>query len=325
VRGGRRRWVQRRLEAFRPDTIVFCRYSGRYADCIMDWARRNGAATLLHLDDDLLRVPPQLGAAKYRFHNAPRRLRTLRRLLRETDLVYCSTTALRERLRADGLEDGRAVVGQIYCPGEVLRTAPEGAVFKIGYMGIDHAHDFQIALPALVRVLDRNPDVHFELFGPIPTPAPLERFGARVTRVAPVPSYEAFLAHFATLGWAVGICPLADTPFNRTKANTKWVEYTAVGAAVVATSGTMYDECCGDGCGLLAGSDAEWERALQALVDNPALRLGMVEAAQRRLQAEYSMTALRGQVLEIFQAARARAKGQGDRRPAAAASFAPHN
>ena len=308
--GGRRRWVRRRLDAFQPDLIVFCRYSGPCATHIMDWAQENGAATVFHIDDDLLHVPPEIGAAKYRFHHRPARLRSIRHLLRTADLVYCSTPVLLERLKGEGAGD-RGVAGKVHCPGEVLRLAPRGPEVTIGYMGYDHAHDFEVALPALVKVLERNPQVRFELFGSIPRPAALDRFGARVTQVPPVTDYQAFLEKFAGLGWAIGLCPLADTPFNRAKADNKWVEYTAVGAAVVASAGSIYDSCCAGGGGLLAGSEAAWEDALQSLVADESLRLALVEQAQARLAREYSMAALREQVQDIFRAARARAAHRG--------------
>lgn len=302
--GGRGGWARRRIAAFQPDLVVFCRYSGPNAALITNWARRHNIPTVYHLDDDLLNVPPELGAEKYAFHNQPVRLASVRHLLRTADLVYCSTVPLLERMQEHGI-GGLGLAARIHCPGEVLRAAPGDGVFKIGYMGIDHAHDFQVTLPALIRILERNPEVRFELFGPIAKPAELDRFGERVTQIEYVRSYDEFLRKFAESGWSVGICPLADTPFNRTKANNKWVEYTAVGAAVVASAGMLYDECCADGCGLVAADDGQWEAALQSLITDGARRVAMVRSAQARLARDYSMVALRQQLQEVFREARA--------------------
>jgi glycosyltransferase involved in cell wall biosynthesis len=223
-------------------------------------------------------------------------------------------------MKGHGL-DGRGMAARVHCAGEVLRAAPQEGGLKIGYMGIGHAHDFQLMLPALVRVLQRNPQVVFELFGPIPKPVELEPFGDRVRTVEFVGSYDEFLRKLATLGWSVGICPLADTGFNRTKGNNKWVEYTSAGAAVIASAGTLYDECCAGGCGLLAANEAEWEQALQSLIDNTQLRLATVAAAQRRLAQEYPPEAVRSQLLEVFRLAQARAQGHESSAPTGTASF----
>lgn len=297
--GGRARWARRRIARFQPHLIVFCRYSGAHARLVTDWARTQGVPTIFHLDDDLLNVPPELGQEKYAFHNEPTRLAAVRHLLSSVDLVYCSTKPLLNRMRQHGFR-GVGTAAQVHCPGEVLRDPPDTGPLIIGYMGIDHAHDFQVALPALVRVLERNPEVRFEIFGPIAKPAELDRFGDRISRVGFVRSYDEFLSTFANLGWSIGICPLADTPFNRFKANNKWVEYTSVGVATVATAGMLYDDCCAEGCGLLANDDVQWEEALQALIDSPHQRSAMVGAAQERLRRDYSPAALRQQLQDTF-------------------------
>ncbi len=292
-------WISDRIHEFKPNILLFCRYSGPHAEVMLDLAREEGIATIFHIDDDLLNVPREIGQAKYEFHNHPARLSTVRTLLAGVDLVYCSTTGLLQRLQAQGL-DQRGVTGQIYCSGEILSPAPQAEVVKIGYMGFDHAHDFQLVLPSLVRVLEEYPLVQFELFGSIPKPPELERFGTRVTVIPPVPDYQQFMAKFASLGWAIGICPLADTPFNEVKANTKWVEYTAIGAAVIASAGTVYDNCCSQGCGVLVSDEAGWYAAINRLLNDPAARLQQVSVAQERLEQQYSIGALREQVISMF-------------------------
>lgn len=296
-------WVRQRIQEFKPDILLFCRYSGPHVEAMLELAREGCIATIFHIDDDLLNVPREIGEAKYEFHNHPARLATVRALLARADLVYCSTAGLLERMRAQGL-DGRGIAGQIYCSGEVLSPAPQAEPLKIGYMGFDHAHDFQLALPGLARVLDEHPQVQFELFGSIPKPAELERFGARVTVIPPVPDYQQFMAKFASLGWAIGICPLADTPFNAVKANTKWVEYTVIGAAVIATAGTVYDDCCANGCGLLVANEEGWYQAIDSLVREAGERSRLVQRAQDRLRNDYSVDALRNQVMAVFHRAR---------------------
>jgi glycosyltransferase involved in cell wall biosynthesis len=308
------RWVRRRFERFDPTVVVFCRYSGPHARLLLDLAEETGVPSIYHIDDDLLNVPAQIGEAKHRYHNDPARLQTVRLLLERVDVVYCSTAALLARLRAHGLaRDG--IAGRAHCAGEVLRGAPKSPRVKIGYMGIDHAHDFEVALPALARVLRECPQADFEIFGPMAVPQALREFGARVTVVPPVPNYDQFLRTFTRLDWAIGICPLAETPFNALKSNNKWVEYTSVGAAVVATAGTIYDECGADGCSALVNGDAQWEAALLQLVREPAAREAMVARAQARLASDYSVEALRKQVLGVFQLARQRASQRREANP----------
>lgn len=291
-------WMRRRIMACRPDAILCCRYSGPHADGILHCAGDLGVPVIAHVDDDLLNIPITIGAAKFKSHNSPRKLLTVRTLLAQADLVYCSTAALERRLRQQGMR-GPVRHGAVYCTSRVLREPRSGPVRRLGYMGFDHAHDFEIARPAIEAVLEAHDQIEFELFGSIPMPQSFLRFGARARSVAPVRDYQAFLATLAAREWDIGICPLARTPFNAVKANTKWIEYTAAGMAVVASSGMVYDHCMRGGRGLLV-DDGEWREALELLIARPALTEAMARASQRRLLAEYSETVLRDQVLDVL-------------------------
>lgn len=303
-----RKWIVDQIKRFRPNFAVFCRYSGPLADWMIDLLRENGVPVVFHIDDDLLNVPPEIGEAKFKSHNRPDRLETVETLLSGADLVYCSTEPLKRRFEELGFS-GNVNSGKIYCSGNVLMPATKRPVRKIGYMGFDHTHDFQIALPDIVKFLRERQDVQFELFGSIPKPAALEEFGERITVVPPIHPYEAFLAHFATLEWDIGICPLANTAFNVVKANTKWVEYSSVGAAVIATAGMAYDNCCSNDCGVLVKGATGWREALHALCEDPDRRYRMVMNAQEKIGREYSVEQLRDQVLTMLDLSRKRAKG----------------
>jgi glycosyltransferase involved in cell wall biosynthesis len=297
-------WVDRTLAAYDPSVIIFCRYGGPASGSILDWARREKVPVIYHIDDDLLTIPSDIGERKFAMHNASERLAAVRRLLTGADLVYASTPKLRERLL--GLFPELPVIaGKIYCAGSVAKGPKTQPNRKIGYMAsADHAHNLDMILPAIVRILERNPDVSFELFGSIPMPSALHRFGDRIRTAPPVANYSRFITEFAEREWDVGVCPLAPIEFNMMKANTKWVEYTSVGAAVVASRGTVYDECCADGCGLLAGPIDEWVEAVEYLINDDEARLTMAERAQAKLRRDYSIGRLRNQVLDVIGKAR---------------------
>ena len=298
-------WMQRRLDGFDPAVIVFSRYSGPGGEAVVEWARRNDVPVIYHLDDDLLAIPPDIGVRKFEHHNSPQRLAAVRFLLTHADLVYTSTQNLRERMLGY-YPDARVVAGKIYCSGEVLQRPKPGPSVTVGYMAsADHAHNLDMVLPAVERLLDRNPHVQFELFGSIPVPPSLARFGERVTTAPPVTNYQEFLKEFAAREWDVGICPLVGIEFNMMKSDTKWVEYTSCGAAVVASKDTVYERCCADGCGILAADENEWFEALHLLVNDREARLAMIQRAQDKLEQEYSVARLRDQLFDVISMSRA--------------------
>ena len=295
-------WIEGRLKDFAPDLIVACRYSAPCADRIVSYARAAGVPLIYHIDDDLLNIPREIGEKKFLAHNNPNRLQSVDTLLKSADFVYASTARLKSRLRQLSYRTPMTY-GEIYCSGRILNRAERRTVTRVGYMGFDHAHDFEIILPQLVRYLRRNPEIEFELFGSIPKPDALNQFGDRIHMIEPVRNYEEFLGVFATRNWDIGLCPLAVTAFNEVKANTKWVEYTCVGAAVLATRGLVYDGCCADGSGMLLADD-EWLDALELLTDDPDARYDMVCRAQEKVETVYSVEKLQDQVLSVFAEAR---------------------
>jgi glycosyltransferase involved in cell wall biosynthesis len=303
-------WIGEALDWFAPDTIVFSRYSGPHASPIIAWARRNRVPIIYQIDDDLLSVPRSLGERKHAYHNSPERLGTVRELLGTADLVYTSTDVLRQRLQGY-LPGLAAIAGPINASGTVIRKARSGRARVLGYMAsADHLPNLEMILPAIVDLLNKHQDLSFELFGSIPVPPALARFGERVRSVEPIADYEQFLEALGERAWDIGICPLVATDFNRTKSNNKWVEYTSLGIAVVASAGMIYEECCADGCGLLASGLDDWRSALDSLVDNDAERLAMVERAQRKLESRYKIADHRRQILEMLSVARERAQSE---------------
>jgi glycosyltransferase involved in cell wall biosynthesis len=293
-------YIDRKLTAISPDLIVFCRYSGPQATLIRLWAKQRNIPVIYHIDDDLLQIPPVLGAIKFRFHNEAMRVKTVRYLLDNVDLVYCSTPKLLKRFENLGVRS-KMVSGEVYCTGDIITVAELRPVTTIGYMGQrDHAHNLEITVPVLTKFLRTNPQINFELFGSIAKPDALNEFGNRIIVVPPVTNYNEFLTEFAKRRWDIGICPLEHVPFNMVKANTKWVEYTMVGAAVVATKDTVYDACGGGGCACLVEGESEWLAALQNLVENPRERFEQVRRAQAKIEQEYSVESLRKQIINVF-------------------------
>jgi glycosyltransferase involved in cell wall biosynthesis len=298
-------WIKHRFETFRPTLLLFCRYSGPHSDLMLDLAKQHSIPCIYHIDDDLLDIPEDIGHEKYEYHNSPKRLESVRLLLDNSDLVYASTAKLEQHLTSLVIKSP-ITAGLVYCSGQIINKAVYRPAYKIGYMAsADHAHNLIQVIGALVRLLRKNTNVIFEFFGTISSPPEFAEFGERIRHAPKIDDYDEFLQRFAEYQWDIGICPLNPIHFNLMKANTKWVEYTSVGAAVVASKGTVYDECCSQGCGLLAATEDEWFDALDLLVRDSDARYKQIVRAQEKLVNEYSIETLREQVLNVFTRAHA--------------------
>lgn len=309
-----------------PDLLVLSRYVSHLGEQWIALARAAGIPIIFHIDDDLLAVPPSLGPAKFAAYNDPERRKALRDNIEASDLLYVSTEELGKRFGAHAIETP-IIAGRIYCsvaPNEIGATEPPATGPVIGYMGTSgHSQDLAMVIPSVCEVMEAIPNLQFELFGTIAMPAELTEFGQRVRHLAPIPDYSDFLPYLRRLGWWIGLAPLEDNPFNRCKADTKWVEYSLAGIAVIASDLPVYERACAGGSGILARDRREWTRALIELLVRPPERSAMVESAQRKLRERYTHEKLRQQVMNVFDqalTANRRAGAQSLKRPQVPAS-----
>jgi hypothetical protein len=144
----------------------------------------------------------------------------------------------------------------------------------------------RIFLPALGRLLDEaGPRIEAHFWGPRP-PAELRA----VRHHAVVHDYDRFLRRFSAAGFEIGLAPLADDVFHRSKTNTKFREYGACGIAGVYSDVEVYSDCVRQGeTGLLVANDTDaWYGALRQLVDDAPLRRTISQQARAEIEAHYS-------------------------------------
>lgn len=299
--------VEASYREFTPSILVLSRYTQGSAKPLIDMARLQGVPILYHIDDDLLKVPMSLGKKKYDAYNRPERLAHLRENMNSSDLVYASTAELGQALAGNGVTVP-IHAGDIYCSIDPATIGPvdpaTGPV--IGFMGTGgHAADLEMITPALEALMEQVPELQFEVFGTIAMPAALRRFGGRIRSFGAVSDYAAFLARLGNLGWWVGLAPLEDSPFNRCKADTKWVEYSHAGMATVASNVCVYQRAAQGGCAHLAQDAAAWHEKIFDLIRDRAGRQRMVEAARSKIATSYSDAALSRQILKVFSICRA--------------------
>lgn len=282
-----RTYADRVLSRFQPDVVIFCRYTGMHAQGILHRAQQLGARVVCCLDDNLLDVPVDIGLEKHKYYSDPVRQQRLRYQLREADLIYSATASLSESIKNQGFSTP-VYTAQRLCPGQVMQSFGQTLPTRFGYMGFGHEQDLAVALDGIVAVLEQRPDTEFELLGTIPKPPQLDRFGDRVRLIPPDWNYDRFLSILTSRRWSVGLCPLSNIRFNHHKSSTKWLEYSAVGASVVASNHSVYREVIGRNRGTLVANPDDWCTSLLALLDNETKRKDTVQAAQKYMQANYS-------------------------------------
>lgn len=288
-------------DLFQPDVVVMTRYGLPQGPAILDTFQQRGVPVVYHIDDDLLEVPDSLGAEIRQRQGADDVIQARHYLLANCDLIYASTKYL-----ANTLQDRfpkQTIFHGIYASYlEQAIPSPKANTNNgpvVGYMGSKgHQEDLDLVVPALERLLEERADLCFEVFGSIRLPPTLERFGLRVRSRPLQKSYSEFLATLASLGWGIGLAPLVDSPFNRCKAPTKFIEYTACGIPVVASRLPVYGDVIPDGGGILV--DQDWYGAMVKYLDNHQYGHCALATARQYCLSMFAPKVLQQQLTDLF-------------------------
>lgn len=275
---------------------VISRAGGLAAAWMQRACRRLGRPLLLHLDDWLLDVPADLGQGYAQPYGEPYRAELMQRIA-ECDAVLCSTPYLAQRVRqaVPGAVVG-TVQGVVYqpWPGAALaararlarlrRRWRQRGGFVLGFAGSSsHVRDLELVVPALAAFMAQEPSVRFECFG-LPVPQPLQKaFPQRVQALGYTRDYRHYLQTLYELGWSLGICPLVDDDFNRSKTATKLLEYTGCGIPALCSRIEPYVQALGGLPGpATAVAGDEWLPALRTLRAAPQQRRQQHAALHRQ-------------------------------------------
>lgn len=167
------------------------------------------------------------------------------------------------------------------------RPADPGRI-EIGYAGNPgHRGDLALVAGPLARILERRPEARVTFFGAAPDGM------AASDRVRIVPAdfrYETFPARLAALGFDFALAPLVEHPFNECVSNLKYLEYGALGIPGIFSRTRAYTTVRDGETGLLADAAPEsWERAIEALCADAALRARIGEAAHRDVRSRWML------------------------------------
>ncbi|MEO1043113.1 MAG: glycosyltransferase [Pseudomonadota bacterium] len=221
---------------------------------------------------------------------------SIRRAMASCDALLASTPDLASRMNA--ASGGKpAFVWRNVADQAALdlgdRLAREAAndqstSLKIGYFSGSLAHeaDFDIAAPALERLLASRDDVELLLFGHLGPRPMFDALSDRVTRHA-VADYEPYLRAVAACDLVV--VPLVDNGFNRCKSVVRFLDAALVQTPVMASMvGDYANLVRNDETGWLVTDDG-WDHALARACLNAAGRHDIAQRARHFVETAYAV------------------------------------
>lgn len=296
------------------------------AAAIFYHAQKHGKKVIVDVDDNYLDVP-ESNLLYGKFKKGKKDRAYLSAILSLADVLTVSTEPLKERLynhikEVHGIEKPIYVIPNANYIEDWNYPTVDKPVdkFTIGYTGSNSHHDdIQMVLPAIKRIMAKYSEVHFEMLGAIGINE-IKKYlqGYRFTddmlnrmaMVGATPTFKEYPEHLSKQPWDVGICPLVDTLFTRSKSHIKWIEYSMYKIPVIASKVYPYYFPLADGkdtirdgeTGLLVKTEDEWFDAIEQLILNPELGkiLGQQAYDYVKDNLQYKDSGISGTVKEIL-------------------------
>lgn len=282
---------------------VFCTSyfsDDRAGSAIIYHAKKHGKKLVIDIDDNYLDVP-ESNLLYERFKPGKRERAMLSTILAFADALTVSTEPLRERLfdhfkLVHGVEKKIYVIPNMNDASDWRIKEPRTPTDRvtIGYTG-SHSHhdDLMMVAPALREIMVKHKNVYLQVMGIVEKEKVAEYFGSfpkdcldRIELIAGTNTFAEYPGVLASQVWDIGIAPLVDTPFTRSKSHIKWMEYATAGIPTIASRVYPYfvdlkgRKIIEDGkTGILCRKN-QFVEALESLVTNPTLRAEIGKNAQ---------------------------------------------
>ncbi|CAO1665044.1 glycosyltransferase [Salinicola sp. NYA28a] len=270
-------------------------------DEISVWAnlwQKKGNKIIYDLDDDLLELEQLRDKGKFD-DETPKKIRFL---ARHANLVTVSTESLKNKLssfsknimvvenRVDkelwDLSNGRD-----HSQGSYRRFP--GRPITIGYIGTpSHAHDVARIESAMKELKRRYGDkIKIEVIGVFQDKSPT--FGERVglPKKRDYPNFVNWLKQ--RVHWDIGLIPLEENEFNKSKSHLKFLEYAALDMAIVVSDHAAYSGLAEDNknCLVAMNNKHDWIEKVSKLVEDEQLRQRLAENAFYECSEKHSLDA----------------------------------
>ncbi len=206
------------------------------------------------------------------------RIKGMNNVIKKCDFAITTTKYLAEKIKKMGINTfvipNTINIGQHQTAEMFIdRDKKNKDILKIGYFSGTKTHekDFEQAQGALVKILNKYPDVQLHIIGELDITNRFKGLGNQVIKYQFMP-YIKMIVYLSKMD--INIAPLElDNPFNEGKSELKIFESAMLAVPTIASPVDSYSNCITDGeDGMLAKSENEWLDKLSLLIDNKEFR-----------------------------------------------------
>lgn len=266
--------------------------------------QKYGKPTFLETDDNYLDVPPWNEAQRSFSPTSSHRFYATE-AMSFSDGMFVTTPHLKELYgkfneNIHVIENSLDFKGDRKFVGWDQVSVRKHKGIRIGWIGgRSHFEDLMMVAPVLREILDKYPDVTLVLVNSAVKPS-CEAKGIKypfeglknvqyADRSVTINRYAQFAASF---GFDIGIAPLVDCNFNRSKSNLRWLEYSALKLPCVATDISHFSQSVRNGVDgiLVKGNNLQdWKNNLERLIEDQGLREEIGRSAYRRVKKDFNL------------------------------------
>lgn len=279
-------------------------YYAQSFEFFLEMQHKHQKPFIVEVDDNYVDVPPW-NEAYHSFRNGSNFRRISLDCMRSADALTVTTPHLGETYANLNeniyiIENSLDFKGDRKFIGWDKVSVRKHSGTRIGWIGgRAHFNDLMMVAPMLREILSDNPDVKLCLVNSalrkscelLKIEYPFEGLKnvQYADRSVAINRYAAFAASF---GFDIGIAPLVDCNFNRSKSNLRWLEYSALNIPTIATNIGHYSQTVNEGQdGILVGNTKEeWGSALRTLVIDQTAREQLGRQAGKRVRKDYNVS-----------------------------------
>lgn len=273
-------------------------------DFFLDMQHKHQKPFLVEVDDNYIDVPPW-NEAFHGFKNGSPFRRISLDSMRNADALIVTTPHLGETYSQINdniyvIENSLDFRGDKKFVGWDTVSVRKHSGLRMGWIGgRAHFEDLMLITPVLKDILKSHPDVTLCLVNSalkascqaLHRDYPFEGISNvhYADRSVPINRYASFMASF---GFDIGLAPLVDCNFNRSKSNLRWLEYSALKIPTVATGISHFNQTIQSGKdGFLVPNNNldAWRVTLLSLLNNAYMREDIGRQAYRRVKQDFNV------------------------------------
>lgn len=231
------------------------------------------ALFVYEVDDDFFNLP--MSNAAHDLYMNPVARAGIIRYLNICDVVQVSTPHL---AKVYGRFNKNVKVIPNFIDLDLIKKRQKSDKLTIGFAGgYGHWMDMIMIYPAIKSILMKNPNVKFCAIG-YDGRTPNGNMYAHLpqNQFTYLEGESDIQKYYDKLNIDIGLCPLENNKFNRSKSDIKFIEYSVTGAATICTKLEPYLTTGHCITALHIDSHGEktvkWEKAIQRLIDDESLR-----------------------------------------------------